>query len=367
MRPDEKSQIEILRVFCITAMMWVHVSPGLSSPSFVSTGDFRLVGLILGDTLGRISVSVLSFISGYLFWTSAASRPMLSTVRRRFVSVVLPMLVWSAIFIVMAESKQMVIGAPSRMLLGLAPTPMAFLNGWAGVAGPTANLSLFFLRDLFVATLILRLAAPLIRRLPLLMALLVTVLAVLEWTAPVVFRPAILQFMVLGAIASERGLSITWLSRPALSLPLGYGLALAGFAAMALLPAGLSEVHAVAGILRRLGIGFLALALSRAFLRLTPAPWMVRLGRHSYLAYLMHVPLIAFLWAFWVRIVGGPGDTPYLAFYLAMPPLVFAIARLAGQAIDRLPAPAQLLLRGKVHGPARIAPARLPLGGGGAI
>lgn len=367
MRAEEKSQIEILRVFCITAMMWVHISPGLSSPSIVSTGDYRLVGLVLGDTLGRISVSLLSFISGYLLWKTAITQPFATLARRRFLSVLLPMLVWSAIFIILAEGKQRLTGQPSHTLSGLDPTLSSFLDGWTGIAGPTANLSLFFLRDLFVASLILRLAAPLIRRLPLTSTLVVTLMTLMSWTAPVIFRPSILQFLIFGAVAARLGLTIATLSRPRLALPLGYGLSLIGFASFIILPEQTAHIAQATGMMRRLGISILALALSRSFLRLTPALWLIRLGRHSYLAYLIHVPLVGVFWAIWTRLVGAPADASYLIFYLSAPPLVFFLARQFARLIDRWPATAQILLRGKVHRHPRSAPVRLPSGGGGAI
>lgn len=356
MRPEEKSQIEILRVFCITAMMWVHVSPGLSSPSIVASGDFRLVGLVLGDTLGRISVSVLSFISGYLLWKTAINQPFAALARRRFLSVALPMLVWSAIFILLAEAKQILTGIPSHTLDGLKPTLLSFLDAWSGLAGPTANLSLFFLRDLFAATLILRLAAPLVRRLPVTATLAVTLLTVMNWTAPVVFRPGILQFLVFGAVAARLGLTIATLSRPALALPLGYGLSLAGFVSFIILPEQAAHLDQASAIMRRLGIGFLALTFSRSFLRLTPAPRLARLGRHSYLAYLIHVPFIGVLWSLWNRLIGTPDDASYLVFYLATPILAFFVARLFGRLIDGLPDTVQILARGKFRGRARTTP-----------
>jgi len=367
MRPEEKSQIEILRVFCITAMMWVHISPGLSTPSVVSTGDYRLAGMILGDTLGRISVSLLSFISGYLLWKTAITQPFTALLRRRFLSVLMPMLVWSAIFIILAESKQILTGDTSHTLSRLAPTPMSFLSGWAGIAGPTANLSLFFLRDLFVATLILRLGAPLIRHWPLATAALVTVLALLEWTAPVIFRPSILQFLIVGAVAARLGLTIATLSRPGLALPLGYCLSLAGFISIIVLPEQSAILHQTTGMMRRFGIGLLALTLSRSFLRLTAAHWLIRLGRHSYLAYLVHVPLVAILWMVWTRLIGGADVASYLIFYLAAPLVIFALARQFARLVDLLPPTAQILLRGKVHGRSRTAPVRLPPGGSNAI
>ena len=49
---DESAQIRICRILCIFFMMSVHVYPGLSSPSVISTGDFAWIGSAWGF-LGR--------------------------------------------------------------------------------------------------------------------------------------------------------------------------------------------------------------------------------------------------------------------------------------------------------------------------
>ena len=64
MNRNESVQIEVVRVFCILSMMWVHASPGLGHPSVINEGVFALVGNLLGQKLGHISVTTLSFISG---------------------------------------------------------------------------------------------------------------------------------------------------------------------------------------------------------------------------------------------------------------------------------------------------------------
>jgi hypothetical protein len=115
--PSEESRlIETLRVFCITAMMWVHVNPGVSSPSVVTSGDYALVGAVFGNTLGRVSVSLLSFISGYLLWQRAKTMPVGGLAMRRFRSVLVPMLVWSAIYILLALMKEPLSGIAGERL-----------------------------------------------------------------------------------------------------------------------------------------------------------------------------------------------------------------------------------------------------------
>lgn len=349
MTPQDSRQIELLRVFCILTMMWVHVSPGLSMPSVVNSGDFALVGRLLGDTLGRISVSLLSLISGYLFWLHARQLPFSTVAWRRFESILLPALVWSAIYLILAAMKLHIAGVPATAILRSGGSIMDALNAWAGLTGPTANRSLFFLRDLFVATLILRLAVPLIERAPraaLVVALLLGLLG--DTLQPLIFRDGILQFVLLGACLAGLNVTLATLSRPSVGLVFGYLFVLAGT------PLGTLQAGWVTGaylplLLRRLGISLLSLSLTSALV------WALRrdtrpiLGRATFLAFLMHVPLIGILWVPWQHFVGSERELSYLGFYLAAPFVALACGYALDHLLDAAPPTMQLAIRGKVR------------------
>ncbi|WP_347311688.1 acyltransferase family protein [Defluviimonas sp. SAOS-178_SWC] len=353
MPQDEGRQIELLRVLCITSMMWVHVNPGLSTPTIVSTGEYQLIGTVFGNTLGRISVSLLSFISGYLIWASLRRDSFGSITLRRFRAVIVPILVWSAIFLALAYTKKAVTGDGAHAVAEVELRPWTLFVAWSGLTGPTANQSLFFLRDLFVSTLILRATVPLVERVPAIAALAALVLASNDALAPIVFRSSILQFMFFGAIAARLGYTIAGISRPLVALSLGYLMTVAGFAAIT--DPGIPQLQFLhlPLLLRRAGIGFLLLAYSAAFLALFPRTNIAKLGRHAFLAYLMHVPTMGILWAAWVEVVGDGDQQSYVFFYLGAPVVVFMLASWLGRALDRAPPAVQLLLRGKVGSPKR--------------
>ena len=357
MHCGDSRQIEILRVACITAMMWVHVSPGLSAPSAVTIGAYSFIGDFLGNTLGRISVSLLSFVSGYLLWHRAISRPFLVLARERFKSIAVPMLVWGAIFILLVETKFHVLGLPSRSLTRIEGDPWSLLNAWTGLFAPTANLSLFFLRDLFVAALIVRAIAPMVDRAPLVAALLAFAISSTDLLVPLIFRASILQFVVLGAVSARLGLTFAALSRPTVALPIGALLTSAGYL--------LAEPHSVPIVsaldipllFRRLGLCFLMLASSAVVLRLFPNTALIQMGRHSFLAYLMHVPLIGVLSVAWGLRIGDIEDPSYIVFYLGAPFLVMSVTAIGGRILDASPDALQTALRGKTRAaqPAVIA------------
>ncbi len=354
---NESAQIEVVRVFCILSMMWVHVNPSLGTPSLINGGAFDYVGDLLGQTLGRISVTTLSFISGYLLWNNGRKKPFAEILRNRFLRVVVPMLFWSAIFILLAAAKEMIFDRPSTAIRGIGQGGFDIINAWSGLAGPTANESLFFLRDLFISALILRTLIPLVRSAPLVPIAIATIATVLNVGEPVVFRPIITLFMFLGAGAASRNLTITRLSLPGIALTIGFALSAVGFFSSVVVLPDSTIIERALDLLRRLGVGFLVLTTMASAMVVFPLGRVSRIGRHSFLAYLIHTPLIGIFWVFWRELIGGEQQVSYLFFYVATPFAVFLIARKLGHLLDHLPQQLQMLLRGRAR-----QSIRLPIG-----
>lgn len=139
----EWGQIELTRVTCILLMMSVHVNPGELNPSFVNDGPAAWLGWLMIDVLGRASVAGLSFISGYLLFRSI-DRPLATIASGKFRSIIVPMLFWNALFVAAILMQSWVIGRPDADVERLSGD---WLAGLTGITGPTANVSLFFLRD----------------------------------------------------------------------------------------------------------------------------------------------------------------------------------------------------------------------------
>ncbi|MCY1126471.1 acyltransferase [Frigidibacter sp. RF13] len=347
MTRDESIQIELVRVICITCMMWVHVAPGLATPSFVNGGSGTAAGIFFGETLGRVSVTTLSFVSGYLFWTTGIAKPFPDVARRLAFSILLPMLIWSAIFILMAWLRGRM-GEPSNAIALVGEGWMGWVNAWTGLAGRTANQSLFFVRDLIAATLILRLIAPLVRLAPVLSVLIAIGVNFLTHTQPFLFRPQILTFMILGAACAQRGWTVTHLAAPRFSLIWGFGFSIAATTLYHLYPGEAFPFEIAHDLMRRAGIGCLIVAIAYALVENPAARSVANWGRHSFLAYLSHACIIGVLWLPWSRIMGSEQEPPYLLFFLAMPPLCMALAIKAGRLVDRLPPLLQIALRGRI-------------------
>ncbi len=224
----ERRQIQICRVFCIFFMMSVHVHPGAGNPSIVSEGGaFALLGAIWSDTLGRASVAALSFISGYLLWRKAAGRSFGVVARDKARSLLVPMLVWNLVFVGLLLGRFLLTGRHGEAGHDPFAAGADTLSLLTGLDGETANRSLFFLRDLFVASLLVHLLGPLLRRYPLPLLAAIALVAVLDVGAPLIFRPSILLFVAAGMVVAQRGwhLDTLFVTRrlPMLVLPFGGG------------------------------------------------------------------------------------------------------------------------------------------------
>lgn len=347
MDKTESRMIDILRVLCITWMMWVHLSPGESIPSVVNGGSYDLLGDVLINVFGRISVAALSFVSGYLFWSTGIHKGLRDVMRRLVFAIYAPMLFWSAIFILLAVAKVRFLGQPSAGLADVGPGWIDVLSAWSGILGPTANQSLFFVRDLIVSTFLLRAFAPVMRQLPMLVVAVALYLAVFRLAEPVLFRPSIFLFVVLGATAARSGVTLLRLSQPDIFLPAGLLLTLLAYLASRLFWSA-PDYQTIADTLRRAGLAFLIFGFAGAIQRVWPNANFARISRHSFLAYLTHAITAGVVWSVWTRLVGGAGDASYLLYFIFTPAFAYFVAVRLGILLDRCPPVLQVLVRGRV-------------------
>lgn len=345
---DESQQLQICRVLCIFFMMSVHVNPGMGAASVVSVGDFAWLGNLWGNFLGRASVAALSFFSGYLIIRTASAVSLADVARRRFGTLIVPMLVWNLIFCLLLIIKVRILDEPSNNPIWKPDVDLLALL--TGLTGRTANESLFFLRDMFVALLIVKFTAPWLRRWPLLVLGGVLVVTLFHLTAPLIFRPSILFFVAAGAVCAQRTDRLAEL----MTLRRMIIAAAIIIAALAALSTTQGAMAAEAkDLLRRSLLVLLMLSVSAALTNTLTGQRIADLESRIFEAYLLHVPLIGVLWLPWTALIGGPEDTSYLFFFLGMPVGAMVAGRAFGQLCDRLPASAQRLLRGKARPPQR--------------
>lgn len=343
----ERRQINICRVLCIFFMMSVHVNPGLSADSVVTTGDYSLLGYLWGDVLGRASVAVLSFISGYLLWRSMRHTPLTTVALKKAQTLILPMLFWNTAFVVLVTIKAFFLGATSGYTEVFNAQGLDLLGAFTGITGPTANLSLFFLRDLFVSIMLLRLIAPVIERWPLAILFLLLVATLFDVLDPLIYRPAITFFVALGVVlAHKKGSLADLASLRAVSVSLV--LILSVFILFEFLPIPAELEGSVKNILLRGALLVFLLVVTAWLARSSFGHFLEFFEERIYETYLSHVLLIGVLWSVWTALVGNALVLSYIIFFLLAPIFAMVAGRLLGTVIDLLPSFLQMIIRGKV-------------------
>lgn len=195
--------IGLARVLCILGIVYVHAWTGLYGPALTAL-DHTPQGLLrwgLIELLARSSVPLLSLVSGWLVGPSLVRRGARAFLVGKARTVLVPMLAWNAIAIVVVSG-----AAWLGWLYAPQPTSWGWLaNELTGLVHPNEiNVQMPFLRDLFLCLLM----APLLVRQGD-RTLAVVAVAALAWSlAPPVFpllqRPSILGFFVLGILVRRR-------------------------------------------------------------------------------------------------------------------------------------------------------------------
>ncbi|BAM03613.1 acyltransferase family protein [Phycisphaera mikurensis] len=356
---DTSRQIVVCRVVCIFFMMSVHVRPYFDASAWDVTDAMHWVGILWVDVLGRASVPALSLISGFLIAMRFGRDTAGGFVWKRFKVLCLPMLAWNLVFQGLLLLPWLLTGRPSG-------THDLFFGGSAVAAvfehllflyGHPTNVTLSFLRDLFVSSLIAWCALRFGSRGVLIAFVLSLLLWQTDFYGEAVLRTSIPSFVLAGVLVQRH---VGHLNPPVAAAATAYAsLALV----TALLWAGQGErlEDMLPGSLWSMTFrGLATLCVLDAAFRLASGGGFGVLKRWepaAYLAYLSHSVVILFGWGFFERVVGDTGGALYVAFFLAMPAFCFVAALAAIPLLDRMPAWLQVLARGKSR---RRVPAPAP-------
>lgn len=144
--------IKISRVLCITLMMFVHLWPGVEVviESRSSAFSYYFYSLLF-DELSRSSVPLLSIVSGILFAYKLDEENSLLLIKKKFMTLIVPMILWSAIAVLIAIIKAKV-GTVDEDYLNASF--IEWINRLFAVTSTPQNLPLAFLRDIFVSACI---------------------------------------------------------------------------------------------------------------------------------------------------------------------------------------------------------------------
>lgn len=349
---DQVSEtIRISRLICIFGVVYVHAWTGLDggalgAASGTPQGMLRW-GLV--ELFGRSAVPLLGMIAGWLSVGSIARRPYGRFLAEKARTVLAPMVLWNALAMIL------VCGAAARGWI-LAPQPTTWwwtIDELFCLASPNdINVQTPFLRDLFVCMAM----APLLSRTPS-WGLAAGAAAVLAWSVsglscPLLLRPAILFFFILGVAvrrmdwAPKAGIVPLW----AAALPYG------SLAALRVWLEASGQAAALPGPLGA-GLDLLLRLAAAAFVwfaawrlaRTSLAPSLARLEPYAFLMFCDH---LIFMWLAGPLIgrVTGPLGAPLYPLFLLLQPLLVLLATVAlGRGLARFaPRTGRLLSGGRV-------------------
>lgn len=334
------------RVVCIFFMMSVHFYPYGDKLSILHGGLLWPVGVIWIDFLGRASVATLSFVSGYLLWVALKDRTVLTIFRQKILALILPMVTWNIIFIA-AAAAFMLMGANPDVLPDFQD-PVSVLNAITGALGPTANLSLFFIRDLFISSMLIVMGWPVLKRAPILCLFIVIGITLSKSTEPVIFRPMILLFMLSGCFLHEKGCHLHQFAAPRVALPII--LACFAFSIFINLQSDLfSEVlmAQMRGVVLRLSLIVTILMIARECVNRKFHSTVSKFERGAYLTYLSHILLAKLFWEIFSAFGASPNGFSYVVYFLVTPFLIFFAATSMVNPLRRLPGALPIILTGR--------------------
>ncbi len=365
---DIKNRISMARMVCVLGMIFVHVPDGFTeSPnySFDAGGlGFFLEGLLV-EGPGRASAALLSVISGYLavFALIRSNGSVASLYRRRFKSIVLPMVFWGGVtylvYLLVSQTRPTFINDAVSLLDTL--NIIFFITEMP--VGATMHLG--FLRDLFVCILLTPLLLVLVRRIPWVLLTLLGLFYVFEHdqAAVIILRPLVLFAFTIGMTLAVKNVSLERWDR---YCPLFIVLSAAATAAILLVNGGAAApvvnffasyglafdetvLYPIGRLCGSLAIWtYLPVFMGGSFQR-----WVQHYSPYLFAAFCSHYLMLTILFfAVWLPLFGDRQSPFFIIWFLAAPLVSMGIAVVIVQmALKVLPPMATLLTGGRVNAP----------------
>lgn len=290
-------------------------------------------------------VPLLSMVSGWLFFSFAANpqakprEALPQRMRRRFVSLYLPLVFWNAVFL--GILLLLYAGDPANRLFGEINIDFStaglreYVNAVFGITHHPVGFQFWFVRDLFVTALVSPLLWLLLRYVPLTGAVLLGAAWITNNDLWIFFRSDVVFFFYLGGLVRLRGVP----------LEIGWNATLA-FLAIYIVLVALRTLapYVIDGVptllawstrgMRLAGV----LACWGLFIRIAPTPFGARVARYGGLAFFLHAahfPLLAEVKILLWDLVPAETDGWMIAHYAASVVVTVAIGIGAGLLLAR--------------------------------
>jgi hypothetical protein len=347
----ESKQIDVARSLCIFFMVGVHIFPSIRETSFLYQGEFHYFWLVYVDFLGRASVATLSFVSGYVLYAHSGRKSVADVFTNRINTVYLPMVTWNFIKVIMVAALVVLEGGTFLNVLERLEISslLSALNSVFAITDTPANITISFLRDFFISLVLARMLVPFMRQFGLIIVTIALALAVFKATDPIILRPSVLFFVLLGVYSGQKGWSLSRLANWKISLPIA-GILFAMFLFSLTFSYSNSDLgEELPNLLKRSSLIFFLLWLSLVIARRFELKNIASFRSLLYLTYLSHGMTSQVLGVLW-KFSGTDNHSPvYLVYFFANIVAFFLIAVLLNRMLPSFPRRAQIILSGRAR------------------
>ncbi|MEW4569529.1 acyltransferase [Tautonia sp. JC769] len=322
LREEVSNRIAILRALLIYGILVVHI-PYAGHPD-AGSGEasfFSWFRTLLGDVAFRSGVPCLSAISGYLLFSRGIRTSYANFARKKFTTLVIPLLVWNALVYVLVLGAQG-FGVANGYFPDLrAAPPRETMNLLLSISGEPINLPLYFLRDLFACMIMAPAIGFAVRIAPIPTLLLLLAVSMNFIGQPFFLRADIVLSFAIGATLALHKVDVTALDRSwrawgAIFVVLSCLLALALTLVDSASPTWIFYGKKLLALIGALAFWTLSSVLSRT----APGARLGEASQHSFWVFCSHYPAMMILWMIWNKYCG---PDYYLVFYFGCMALAF--------------------------------------------
>lgn len=349
LRPEQSEAIAIARVLCILGIIYAHAWTGRGDGYVILHSDSwqGMLRWFFVETIGRSSVPLLGMVSGWLVVGSASRRSYGEFVKYKARTILAPMIAWNAIALLLLAV---------ALRTGWVNFPQIRNLEWifqeltSFSRSNYVNYQTPFLRDLFVCMLF----APLLIRLttgPLAgLTVIVLIWTIANWYFPLIIRPQVALFFLLGMIGRRLGFADRIVAMPGLLVFGGFAFLAATKFVVSVWGYGWSVRYPALSLALEMAMRVsAAMFMWRLCSGLVGKPVAARIKRFEPYAFLLFCSHMIVIWLVAQKIGQwtGPLDSPAWPWLFVGQPLIVVPATLIiGQLLMKMPRGVTSLLSG---------------------
>ena len=282
-----KERIAIMRPLLILGVVYVHTGGIGDSISWEWSNPFEYLVATLRNGLFRAAVPMLTLISGFLLFGAALDQHPAKMMRKKARTLVIPFLVFNFAFVALMLPLEVFFGFAHRVPL----TGVDFL-GWLdrlfALRGTPFNMPLYFLRDMVVLVILAPLFGYLLRKVPVLGLVAVSVVFYFDLDSYLVLRSTSAILFYIGGLAAIYRWNLETFDRYATLCAVFILAACLAFVAM----------RGEKTLWLALTLPFLLWPASALLHGTRIAAWALKYNHYSFFVFVAHFPLMFLGWQF---------------------------------------------------------------------